>query len=360
MNITTAATAQVRSAYPVGRHATKLDGEFWGVTAYFNPAGYSNKRHHLSLFSSNLKRQGLRLLIVELAFGDRPFELGEAVADQVVRVRSNTVLWHKERLLNLGMQNLPETCDKVAWLDGDILFENDNWVTETSELLNEYIVVQPFSIAWSLPPGFERRLPHMADKDFRAQSVTLPGAVYSHVVAYSRQDLTGGHTGFAWSARRSLLKKWGLYERSILGGADHIIAAAMYHPFDAEPTQRWLQEFCPAAQLEELSLWYRQFHLAVERSVYFTNGTILHLWHGNSANRRYLERHGILCDAEFDPRKDISLDANQCWQWCSNKPELHRRVREYFWGRKEDGFQSSPVRELTEPENSNSGKDRAE
>ena len=62
-------------------------------------------------------------MIVELALGDAPSVVDDAMADQVVRLRSSTVLWHKERLINLGLARLPDRCDKVAWLDGDLLFE---------------------------------------------------------------------------------------------------------------------------------------------------------------------------------------------------------------------------------------------
>ncbi len=40
---------------------------------------------------------------------------------------------------------------------------------------------------------------------------------------------------------------------------------------------------------------------------------------------------------DFDPKADIALDHNGCWEWSSDKPELHRRVKQYFASRKEDG-----------------------
>jgi hypothetical protein len=44
----------------------------------------------------------------------------------------------------------------------------------------------------------------------------------------------------------------------------------------------------------------------------------------------------ILKDADFNPHTDISLDANRCWQWSSEKPELHQRIKQYFFERKEE------------------------
>ena len=50
---------------------------------------------------------------------------------------------------------------------------------------------------------------------------------------------------------------------------------------------------------------------------------------------QYETRCEILKAADFDPRANISLDENRCWQWSSEKPGLHRKVREYFWSRGE-------------------------
>ena len=94
-----------------------LQGEIWGITTYFNPAGYSNKRTHLRLFSERIRKQGLKLLIVELAFGTSAYVLEDGLGDLVIRLRSSTVLWQKERMLNIGLRNLPDACDKVVWLD---------------------------------------------------------------------------------------------------------------------------------------------------------------------------------------------------------------------------------------------------
>src|SRR5262245_56739663 len=92
----------------------QLSGELWGIACYFSPVGYSNRLEHLKHFSECARTQGLRLLVVERAFDDVLFALPANVADRVVRVRSSAVLWQKERLLNLALQELPRSCDKVA------------------------------------------------------------------------------------------------------------------------------------------------------------------------------------------------------------------------------------------------------
>jgi hypothetical protein len=129
------------------------------VTAYFNPAGYRTRRVNHDLFAQRILASGLRLLTIECALGEAAFELPES--PNVLRVRARTVLWHKERLLNLGIARLPPECTKVAWLDGDLLFDNPAWAVETSRLLDDHAVVQPFVCPLRMLEGGRRaRDPH--------------------------------------------------------------------------------------------------------------------------------------------------------------------------------------------------------
>jgi hypothetical protein len=47
--------------------------------------------------------------VVELAFGNRPFEVTDPDNPRHVQVRSGHELWHKENLVNLGVARLPAT-----------------------------------------------------------------------------------------------------------------------------------------------------------------------------------------------------------------------------------------------------------
>ena len=133
-----------------------LPGSFWGMTTFFNPTGCKNKLENYKKFRESSKKQGLNLLTVELAFNGQPFELAKDDAEMLVQVRSNSIMWQKERLLNIGLKHLPEDCDKVAWIDCDLIFKNDNWVKEASNLLEKYAAVQLFSFLVSLPKEGEK------------------------------------------------------------------------------------------------------------------------------------------------------------------------------------------------------------
>jgi hypothetical protein len=318
---------------------THLPGELWGVTAYFNPHAIPLQLQNLHEFSDHVRSQGLKLLIVELAFGAASFSAPAELGDQILRCRTDTVLWQKERLLNLGIAQLPASCDKVAWLDGDILFENAAWVAETARLLAAYVVVQPFTTACWLPRAARSMAP--AAPRGLGEGKCLPGIVAGLADVASldgrRQALANyslsGHTGFAWAARRTLLTTHALYDRGIVGGADMPIAHALLGDEDFWQGNNIYCRHLTASALADIAQWSRAIHQDVAGSVAYTPGRVLHLWHGDMTTRSYVARQRILRDNAYDPRLDIAIDADGCWRWNSDKPELHRQVRDYFTAR---------------------------
>lgn len=310
-----------------------LPGEIWGVTAFFNSSGNPVLLDNLDRFAASVRRQGLRLLVVELAFGDAAFQVPPSWCDRLVQRRSETVLWQKERLLNLGVDHLPPACDKVVWLDGDIVFENDDWVGETAARLESYAVVQPFDVACWLAR-------HAADPPADpprglGEGMAMPGMA---AVMAGRDDwrraladyFEHGHPGFAWAARRDILARHRLYDRHVLGGGDVSVAHAFYGDNDYWRGLNYCCRGMARAELAAMAAWGRALYADVQASVSHVPGRALHLWHGAIAGRGYRDRWGILKDADFDPATDVALDENGCLRWNSDKPMLHRRVRDYF------------------------------
>src|SRR5690606_7867910 len=83
--------------------------------------------------------------------------------------------------------------------------------------------------------------------------------------------------------------------------------------------------------------WATRFHADVGGRIGSTPGTLLHLWHGDTKDRRYGERHEELIDLEFDPETDLRLNSDGLWEWAGEQPALQRWMQAYFDGRNEDG-----------------------
>jgi hypothetical protein len=312
---------------------------FWGITAVFVPAAAPHVLANLQVFSDGVRRQGLSLLIVELAFGDEPFQVPDAAADRIVRLRTTTVLWHKERLINLGLRHLPAHCRFVAWLDADILFENEQWVAATREQLDHVVVVQPFEVACWLPEGATAAPDHLPAghlSDLEGRQIAGFAAALDQSDDRRRALAVNDqywHTGFAWAARRDFLDRHGLYDRAILGGGDLIAAHAFAADTDfLRGRHLYLRSIMPAERAA-IGVWGERVAVDTGGRVGWTPGRVCHLYHGPLAGRRYVERQQILRDADFDPGTDLADDATGCWRWNSAKPALHTQVFDYFVSR---------------------------
>src|SRR5579863_3245032 len=102
--------------------------DLWAITCYFNPAGYRRRLANYRLFREHLI---VPLVTIELAY-EGNFALDDEDAEILVRLRGKDILWQKERLLNIALNALPNSCRKVAWLDCDIIFGANDWHLQTS------------------------------------------------------------------------------------------------------------------------------------------------------------------------------------------------------------------------------------
>jgi len=319
---------------------TRRTDELWVLTTFFNPVGYPNKLENFTKFSERIRKQGVKLLTVELAFEGGEFEVPAALTDRLERRRTSTVLWHKERLLDIGLRLLPPECTKVAWLDADVVFENNDWLQETSALLDSYVVVQPFETACWLPKGATSAV-GVFSVCGNQEGQYMPGMACAMSKATDKRAALGdyfqhGHTGFGWAARRDLLDKHGFYDCQILGNGDFVMGHAMYGDEDFWDGRNWECQRLSPKLLEHIVAWSKPFHEDVQSSVYYASGRVLHLWHGDQKNRRYNERLNVLKDHQFDPRTDLAKDTGECWVWSSDKPGLHQWARDYFLSRDEN------------------------
>jgi hypothetical protein len=141
----------------------------------------------------------------------------------------------------------------------------------------------------------------------------------------------GSGFGLAWACRREILSEHGLYDACILGGGDRVMACGAIGEFGWAAAAQTMN----ARRYEHYLQWARPFFESVSGKVEYIEGRVFHLWHGDLQLRRYAERRSYL--ETFDPFTDIAPDGSGCWRWSSDKPDMHRLVREYFRSRSEDG-----------------------
>lgn len=289
-----------------------LPGSLWGVTAFFNPMRFIAKLDNYMKFRAANKKQGLKLLTVELAFGNRPFQLTGKDADMLIQIKSDAILWHKEALLNIGINQLPQDCDKVVWLDADVIFTDDQWIAKTAEMLQRYKVLQLFKkVSFLNKKG---------KTDWNAR-----GEICEY---FTDEVCLRVNPGLAWGARREIIQKCKIYDAMVMGGGDTMFMHGLFDDLHN------VLNFCGNSLLPHYKEWARQLSDETKGSFYYLDIRILHLYHGRAANRRYNLRDSWYRKYLFDPYEDIKREENGCWNF--KNLEMKKLVKKYFRMRNED------------------------
>jgi hypothetical protein len=301
-------------------------GSLWAIAAYFNPLG---SRRRLANYRVFRERLGVPLLTVELGYG-AGFELGAGDADRLIQLRGGDILWQKERLLNLALAALPDDCSIVVWVDADVIFASGDWPERVRGLLSVSPIVHAYSRVHSMGPDWTGGRPDAVhvEKTWTGVVSAITSGLGSEGWAVGLPDANRPKFGIghAWAARRDLLARHGFYDACIVGGADRALVCAAYGFLAELMDMQHMNERQRRRYLE----WARPFHSDVDGAVSCLDEDIFHLWHGDTASRRYIGRHADLERFDFDPYGDIRQVANGGWEWNSDKPDLHRHVRDYF------------------------------
>jgi hypothetical protein len=315
----------------------RITKTLWGLTSFFNPTNARSRVENYQRFRQASSAQGLPLVAVELAFGDVPFQLEQGRdAEILIQKRSTSVLWQKERLLNLGLRALPSECRNVCWADADILFEDDDWLAQAERLLAKRAIIQPFSHCIRLPEGATTQDFPSSEMGKRIPQGNLEGT-FSKSTSWRMSGLLRrrfmGATGYVWCARRPLLDQVGFYDRCIVGGGDRELAlAAFYRP--GQVPEKHIRIHCPRLR-EDIRGWHARWYRHAPRDFGYRRGVIYHLFHGDTAARRYSDRHQILVDHDFDPNRDVTIDESGCLRFTDGREGLKDAVSDYFRSRQE-------------------------
>lgn len=285
------------------------------ITSFFNPKNYVNLRANYIKFSTEVEKHA-NLFPIELSFNNEFF----IQSKNVIRIKGDetNVLWQKERLLSIALENLPEEYTNVAWLDSDILFENENWVEDINTALESFKVVQVYEKAQRL------------DADGKI-GITSEGIVKAlENPKYTKVPNTMiGITGFGWAIRREVIDELKFLDTQIVGGADALMYFSFFGIKDApihnQLSAKWIQYIEP---------WIDRATNIVNGSVGYVRGTITHLYHGTTQKRNYHGRYDLLKSINFDPGNDLQLSDNGMWQFKDSS--LNTEIAKYFDSRDED------------------------
>lgn len=305
------------------------------VACYFNPQNNPYRLSTFNKFYDSIKHMNHR--IVECVIGEGKSELPDS--PYITKIKSNAVLWHKESLLNHAIENLDKKFKYVFWLDTDVIFTNKNWMVDSVEQLKTNNIVQPFEycvhlekdrndVDFDITHEYEFAS-HPKNRHPRMWRSFCANCVTTDLGDNENYDVHG-HVGFAWGARREVLDAVPLYDKALVGGADHIMAhAAAGHIPHTCITKSFTED------IDAVNAWSRKFYAVVKGKIGYAKGDLYHMWHGDLKNREYLKRI-----REFTP---VAKTINKKDKNGLYVTENDKYVREYFDRRErtDDGFMDS-------------------
>jgi hypothetical protein len=276
------------------------------ISVISNPCLFNRRYQLMREFISRMERTpNVSLYIVELVYGDQIFAITEENNSHHLQLRTNTVMWHKENMINLGVEKLlPSDWSSFAWIDGDLEFENVNWPTQTLEILQRLDIVQLFS--------------YVNDMNINENTIQIcssAGHQYSRKTAVPKTNTSDyWHPGYAWAITRDAYYKiGGLYEKCILGSGDKKMLDCILGVDDTIDMKNLKFGHIP--------------------------GVIRHFYHGRKFNRKYTERHEITRNAKFNPDTFVYHNENgilEATEFFTD--ELKNNILRYFSERNEDEY----------------------
>ena len=298
--------------------------EYLHVIAVISNSGQFARRYILMKeFMERIEREetNVKLYIVELVYGTKPFIITKPNDPQHLQLCVDIPLWHKENLVNIGVQKLlPSNWKAFAWIDADIEFENTTWATDTLRILNgSRDIVQLFS--------------HCVDMNMEEQAMKVFNSFafqYTKKHRYVGTGINYWHPGYAWAiTRRAYERVGGLYEYAILGSGDNIMALSMIDhglwAINSESSDNYKKT------ISEYQSKIRKLRLG------YVPGVIRHHFHGAKKNRRYEDRWRILLDNGYTPNLHLSYDSNGVLIPTNECPGvILDEIRKYFEDRNED------------------------
>ncbi len=307
------------------------------ISCFYNPENSAYRLKAFETFYKSIKHLNHR--IVECVIGEGKAQLGHIKG--VETVYTENLLFHKEALLNKAISQLPAKFKYVFWIDADVIFTNKNWLVDGVGALKHYTIIQPFEYCVHLEK--DETSPSAVVKSVLETRPSLPNKHHNRVwksfcsnyqtARYHKDENYNnhGHVGFAWGAQRSLLDRVPLYDKALIGGADHIIAHAaanqIIHPCIAKSFTE---------NLDEIRDWSELFALNVLEQIGYVKGNLYHIWHGDILKRQYLKRI-----QDFSPQINTIVEKDQNGLYVTNKPD-DAKLKEYY--RQREDTSVTPVK----------------
>ena len=306
------------------KEENKIDDKLHVITVISNICNFKRRWQLMIEFIERMKEfKNIELYVVELIYEDQFFRITEKNNPKHLQIKTEYVLWHKENMINLGIEKLlPKDWKSVAWIDGDIEFENINWVDDTLKILTNFDLVQLFTTCFDLD---ENNIPMNIWQSYGYKYCN--GETFKH-----NKGVNYWHSGYGWACTRSFYDKIGkIYDKGIVGSGDYILTQAIIGNIAC--ADKSLIDF------KDDITKYKELLNNDDIKIGYIPTNIKHYFHGSKVNRKYVERNQILIKHKYNPMIHLDYDNNGILIPSKNMSnEFLEDIKDYFFQRNEDEY----------------------
>ena len=261
-------------------------GDFTLCSYYFNYNNDPRQKANFIKFLEQWKDYYDTMIVGIVDYGDIDFEI--PCKKVVIGGDINKRIWSKEILLNRILEEVDT--EYLIWVDGDLIYENLDWLETLDLVVHDNDFVQLFETINYLGQGGESLESHRSLISGNSSNI---------------DDLLGkGYKpGGAWLGKTSILKKDKFFEKMFVGGGDAIFAYGLFG-INSGFTLNKVGESNKEIQ-KEATEWIERFGAY---KVGYLRRTVGHLYHGDLKDRNYNERYSKLINIK--PRRIVVFTEN--------------------------------------------------
>ncbi len=273
---------------------------------------------------NKLQAVGIPVFGTELLFPwQKPFLADTA---KTLTVRSESIMFHKEKLLERLEREVPTKYTKLCCIDCDVIFRRPDWYDAVSAALDSIPIVQPYSECHWMGPDLRTAV-------MRNPSAAVNLADIRKAHAGGKTDRLYGHPGFAVAMRRGEIRQ---FPWAVVGGGDAVLFRAVNGLVGEFANSRMRQLMAGAWADYAVSM-------PVDGSISVVEGEIWHMWHGPLQSRQYYDRYAKFVEAVpatvMDIRELLVENADGVWEWRSDvRKSVNSMMLRYFGSRDDDGI----------------------
>lgn len=297
------------------------------ICCYFNPCNYQSRYLNFIEFLNGIKKDGYNPLVIESYNTNSKYRI-KNLHSNIISVESNSILWEKEFLLNIGIKHtIKNSSEKyIMWIDTDVIFTTNNWWECIMRSTEFHGVSQIFSEV-------------VRDRFDLSNSKSCTKKSLSYLTTESKTDIDTwlsrkGEPGYGCCYKREILEKNLLYDKCIVGGGDLINLLGFLDPhlyLTKILNDRFFKGTTDSFK-KTFSDWCFN-NQKLENGIGYSNVKIKTLNHGSLSNRSYKSRESMIKKFNFNPKSDL-ITSDHSIQLLNKK--LENNIKKYFISRDED------------------------